>query len=65
MNIKYLIEHDLGQAQNLERVTRDENLRLERWVDLTQLYVGYRGAYRKRTYLWKVEVRERSGDSIP
>lgn len=57
-NIGYLIEHDIGEAANLERIYEDDRLELRRWIDLTKFYPGYNGRYAKHTYLWKLEVRD-------
>ena len=53
-NIRVLIEHDLGQARHLKRITREQGIEITRWIDLTEHYEGYNGRYAKRTYLWKI-----------
>jgi len=61
-NITYLIDHDVREAANLDLLYNDDRVMLERWIDLTEYYPGYREKYGygynyfKRTYLWKITV---------
>jgi hypothetical protein len=44
----------------LKPIIRKHGIELERWVDLTEHYPGYRGHYAKRTYLWKIRRARRT-----
>ncbi|MFC1705539.1 hypothetical protein ACFL59_01810 [Planctomycetota bacterium] len=57
-NITYLIEADIGQDLNFERVYRDRRFKLAREADLTLFYPPYDDGYERKTFLWKVEVLE-------
>ncbi len=57
-NIRYLIEHDIGKAANFHRIYRDRRFKLSRVAYLTDKYKPFGKRYAKKTYLWKVEVRD-------
>jgi len=57
-NIGYMIEHDIGEAFNLQKIYDDDRIELTKWIDLTKRYTSYKGKYSKKTYLWKISVKD-------
>jgi hypothetical protein len=57
-NIRYVIEHDVGQAAHFELLYEADNVIVSKWVDLTALVESPQYETTKRTYLWRLEVRD-------
>jgi len=53
-NVGYLIEHELELTRALEQFGDDRQLRLERWVDLSQTYARHQGDPGRPVYLWRI-----------
>ena len=57
-DIRYLIEHDIGEAANFSRIFRDKRFEISRVFDLTQHFTPHGETHTKRTYIWKVKTVE-------
>jgi hypothetical protein len=54
--IRYMIEHDVGQATSFDRFAKDPRVKVSKLIDFRNLYRPYDKTYAKDTFLWRVEI---------